>query len=286
MTPATRWIVASLFLPPLALTYGCSTTAKPAAPHEPDVRALMSSVMSAPDVDARTAAALEASTRGTSELGNALKAIDRARAVVQHNLANADTTAFKSTRALCQGGGSLRCQPDWEQGSLESSNRPLDLAIQGPGFFKIRVPKSINVSGVAYTRNGNCFINKDGVLVLGMADSYTLLPAITVPAGASDISIDQEGVVNILQPGKAYKQPIGQLELTHFANVDGLETLNGTLFAATEASGVAIESRAGSAGNGVILQGFLERSNVDLTRETLRLQFLDQWRAVLVGAHK
>src|SRR4051812_19046425 len=152
-----------------------------------------------------------------------LRALSTRIDVVANNLANAETQAFKRSRVNFEdlmyqtlkqpgaqtGAGDIapagiavglgtrisNTQLDLEQGSLESTNRNLDVGISGPGFFKVKVLSTIG-DGTAYTRNGNFFVNKDGELVLGMGDGYKLDPPITIPNNTTDISISEDGEVS------------------------------------------------------------------------------------------
>ncbi len=218
--------------------------------------------------------------------------------MVANNLANAETTAFKRSRVnfedlmynmLKQPGtttaaGDLspagifvglgvrisNTQLDLEQGSMENTGRQLDVGISGNGFFRVQVMDSIG-DGTAYTRNGNFFVNNEGDLVLGLGDGYRLVPPITIPAGTTDISISQEGVVEASIAGQNQKQVVGNLQLYQFINPQGLRLLGQSLYTQTDASGEPIESNPGEDGAGQILQGFLEASNVDPVKELVTL---------------
>jgi flagellar basal-body rod protein FlgG len=227
-----------------------------------------------------------------------LRALSTRIDVVANNLANAETTAFKRSRVnfedlmynmLKQPGtttaaGDLspagifvglgvrisNTQLDLEQGSMENTGRQLDVAISGNGFFRVRVMDSIG-DGTAYTRNGNFFVNNEGDLVLGLGDGYRLIPPITVPQGTTDVSISQEGVVEVSVAGQNQKQVVGNLRLFQFINPQGLRLLGQSLYTETDASGAALESNPGEDGAGQTLQGFLEASNVDPVKELVTL---------------
>lgn len=235
-----------------------------------------------------------------------LRALSTRIDVVANNLANAETTAFKRSRvnfedlyylALKQPGttssnGDIspsgiyvglgvrvsNTQLDTEQGSMENTGRQLDLGISGQGFFKVKILDSIS-DGFGYTRNGNVFVNKDGDLILGMGDGCRLEPKINAPKGTTDISISQDGNVEITKGGTNTKQKIGQLQLM---NPQGLNLLGGCIYTPAESSGPSTPSKPGENGAGQTLQGFLEASNVDPTRERLRMRFLQNWRASLL----
>ena len=227
-----------------------------------------------------------------------LKALSTRIDVTANNLANAETTAFKSSRVnfedlmylTQQHAGTRNALGDidpagvqvglgvqiantalrFEQGPLEPTDRPLDVAIQGEGFFRVRILDTIG-DGVAYTRNGAFHLNPDGELVLDIGEGYRLDPGISIPEGAVDLSISQDGEISGRLPGDINAQVFGNLELVRFVNPHGLQQLGGQLFLETEASGQPFEARPGVDGNGVILQSFLEGSNVDPVKELVSL---------------
>lgn len=225
-----------------------------------------------------------------------LRALSTRIDVVANNLANAETTAFKRSRVnfedlmyltmkqpgTVSASGDIspagifvglgtrisNTQLDMEQGSLESTNNPWDIGIQGNGFFQVKTNFG---DGVAYTRNGNFFRNNKGQLVLGLGDGYQLVPPITVPNGTTDVSIGEDGIIEVVVSGSATKQQIGQLKLAQFVNPQGLKLMGGSLYTTTEASGDALLSNPNQNGAGKILQGFLESSNVDPVKELVTL---------------
>ena len=227
-----------------------------------------------------------------------LKALSTQIDVVANNLANAETTAFKRSRVnfedlmyltLKQPGTQTQSgdispagifvglgvrvsntQLDLTQGSLERTDRPLDVGIQGQGFFKVQVMDTVG-DGTAYTRNGNFFVNPEGELVLGLGDGYRLIPAINIPSDTTEISISQDGNVQVLRAGQQQPNNVGQLELSTFVNPQGLKLLGGSLYQETIASGQPITGDPGENGTGTILQGFLEASNVDPVKELVTL---------------
>ena len=229
-----------------------------------------------------------------------LRALSSRIDVVANNLANAETTAFKRSRVnfedlmyvmlkqpgTTNGTGDIspaglfvglgtrisNTQVDMEQGSLENTNRPLDVGIEGQGFFKVKIMDSV-ANGTGYTRNGNFFVNDKGELVLGMGDGFKLIPPVTIPAGvtATGITISKDGTISVLRPGQQTKTVLAQLKLTQFVNPQGLNLLGGSIYTETEASGPPIDNRAGENGSGTLLQGFLEGSNVDPVKELVTL---------------
>jgi flagellar basal body rod protein FlgG len=277
MTRITRRIALLLSLP--LTSVGCQSASVP--PDKPS--ALMPRTLSAEDLDARTAAALQASDHATGEMVDALKAIEGARAIVQHNMSNADTTGYKATNARCQNGGRLSCQVDFTQGTLENTGRPMDVGVQGEGFFAVKILPTMG-TGIGYTRSGNFVVNKNGELVLNIGDGYKLIPPLTIPVSTTDITVGVDGTVSALLPGQTAKTQVGTLHLVQFMNPQGLGLQDGVFFTETEASGPPTDFTPGSGGTGQLLQGFLEASNVDLDRESMRLHYLNQWRAELLPA--
>lgn len=227
-----------------------------------------------------------------------LRALSTQIDVLANNLANAETTGFKGTRVNFQdlmyltmrqpgtanaqgdvapsgmfvGLGTKvdNTQIDLTQGSLQPTNRPLDLAIQGSGFFAVKLLPSFG-DGIGYTRTGNFFVNAKNELVLGTGEGYRLIPPITVPTGATDITIGQDGTIQVTQPGNGAKRTIGQIQLTQFVNPQGLQLLGGSIYQQTDASGPPINSQPGQDGAGLIQQGFLEQSNVDPVTELVQM---------------
>lgn len=152
-----------------------------------------------------------------------------------------------------------------EQGNLVNTENPLDLAIQGDGFFVVQLPNG----EVAYTRSGNFQLSPEGTIVT--ADGYTVGPGITVPADAIEIAINAEGGVSAKLQGQVAMVPLGQLQLATFVDPAGLEAIGNNLLVETEASGPALLGTAGSDGYGTIQQGFLESSNVNPVQEITAL---------------
>ncbi len=152
-----------------------------------------------------------------------------------------------------------------EQGNLVNTENPLDLAIQGDGFFVVQLPNG----DTAYTRSGNFQLSPEGTIVT--ADGYTVAPGITIPADAIEISINAEGGVSAKVQGQVAMVDLGQLQLATFVDPAGLEAIGNNLLVETEASGPALLGTAGSDGYGTIQQGFLESSNVNPVQEITAL---------------
>ncbi len=152
-----------------------------------------------------------------------------------------------------------------EQGTVQQTENPLDLAIQGEGYFQIELPNG----EIAYTRDGAFKLSPDGEIVT--LDGYIVEPAITVPEDAIDIAINAAGEVEVTLEGQVEPANLGQLEVSTFINPAGLEAIGDNLFLETPASGDPIVGIAGEEGVGTLLQGYLENSNVDPVREITNL---------------
>jgi len=267
---------------------GCQTTREKAepvralsTPEQEELARVIAQTITHSESASRSAAALATSEQATGKLGDALNAIAQAIDVCENNLANVETTAFKSSRSAYGPDGKPFLQIDFEQGSLENTGRQLDLGIAGTGLLKVKISDHQG-DGFGYTRNGNLFVNKDGDLLVGMGDGNRLCPMIWVPKGVTDIQIAADGRVEATVPGITPKKVLGQVQLARFVNEQGLSHLGGSLFCRSEASGSPTMSTPGENGTGQILQGYLERSNVDVTRQQLRIKFLQNWRAAIL----
>jgi flagellar basal-body rod protein FlgG len=150
----------------------------------------------------------------------------------------------------------------------------------GDGFFKVRSLNSVGNWG--YSRNGHFVVNKTGQLALDVGDGYELVPPITIPQGTTHIDIGVDGTISVLVAGET--KQVGFLKLTRFINPEGLGLHGASIFTETEASGPPTEYAPGDGGVGQIVQGFLEKSNVDVNWERAHLRFLDKWRTDLLVA--
>lgn len=152
------------------------------------------------------------------------------------------------------------------QGTLTATNNPLDLAIQGAGFFQVQMPNG----EMAYTRAGTFQLNAQGGIV--DANGNALQPAISVPLNSTQLSIGQDGTVSVQVPGQNNAQVLGSITLATFANTGGLESLGQNMFSPTTASGDAIIGTPGGAeGLGTLQQGSLEESNVNVVDEFVQM---------------
>lgn len=151
------------------------------------------------------------------------------------------------------------------QGSLEVTSKPLDIAINGRGFFQI-----LQADGTtAYTRNGQFQLNSDGQIVT--PGGLQLSPAITIPANSLSLTISKDGVVEVTVAGTPQPQQIGQIQLADFINPTGLQAIGSNLFLETAASGSPQQSSPGSTGFGTTEQSSLETSNVDVVEEMVNM---------------
>jgi flagellar basal-body rod protein FlgG, Gram-negative bacteria/flagellar basal-body rod protein FlgF len=152
------------------------------------------------------------------------------------------------------------------QGDFNQTGNNLDLAIQGAGFFQVSKPDGT----IAFTRSGNFHRNNQGTMVT--ADGDTVLPSITIPSNATDISISSYGVVSAKIPGQSAPAQLGTIQLATFANPGGLNSIGGNLFEQTSSSGNPItDNPGGNTGMGTLQQGYLENSNVDVVEEFVQM---------------
>lgn len=208
--------------------------------------------------------------------------------VIANNLANVNTTGFKRSRAqfedllyqTVQGG--IVAGPDaqslpalqvgrgtrlssiqrvHEQGPIETTSRPLDLAIEGEGFFQVQMPNG----SLAFTRDGSLSISDKGTLVT--AQGYAVSPGIDIPPDASDVTVSRTGIVSVTSGAGSTPTEVGRLELARFANPSGLLSLGENLYAQTGSSGEPLCGFPQDDGMGRVVQGSLEGSNVEIVQE-------------------
>ena len=152
-----------------------------------------------------------------------------------------------------------------EQGNLQQTSNKFDLAIRGGGYFQVTLPSG----DTAYTRDGTLALSPEGTIVT--ADGFIVQPGVTIPAGATDVTINANGEVLATIAGQVAQQNVGQIQLADFANSGGLEANGGNLFLQTAASGAAQAGAPGAPGFGSIMQGFVETSNVNVVTEMTNL---------------
>jgi flagellar basal-body rod protein FlgG len=213
---------------------------------------------------------------------------------IAHNLANANTVGYKARRAqfqdllyqtLVQPGASAGQQTVvptglqlglgtraasneilFTQGNFSATENPLDLVIQGRGFFQVRRPSG----ELAYTRAGTFHLDRDGNLVT--LDGDAVEPQVTIPADAQSISVAADGTVSYSQPGQSAAQVAGQIQLANFQNPAGLNSIGRNLYLPTDASGDPTTGLpGGQEGLGSLLQGYVEQSNVSVVEEFISL---------------
>ena len=151
------------------------------------------------------------------------------------------------------------------QGNLQVTDRPLDITIEGDGFFQVLQPNG----EVAYTRAGSWNLDGEGQVV--NTDGLLIEPAILIPEDATEIMISPEGLVSVKIDGQPEPEEIGQIELARFVNSGGLRAIGKNLFLETAASGAPIVGNPGDEGLGQVHQGILEMSNVQVVDEMVNL---------------
>ncbi len=149
--------------------------------------------------------------------------------------------------------------------SYQETQNPLDLAIEGDGFFRVELPDGTE----GYTRDGSFKLDSEGTIVT--SDGYILQPEITIPDDAVSITVDKYGTVSIVRAGSSTSEDLGTLEMAKFINPSGLLSIGDNFYQETDASGAPIEANAGEDGIGTILQGFLESSNVNVVEEMVKM---------------
>lgn len=212
---------------------------------------------------------------------------------IANNLANSSTTGFRQSRLEFQdmlyqnlvtpgaaqsqttvsaglqvglGTRSAATEVIMTQGELNQTSNPYDLAIEGSGFFQVQRPDGT----IGYTRAGQFQLNNQGTFTT--IDGDPLVPTITVPANATNVTITQYGVVNATLPGQTNPTQLGQIQLATFANPGGLESMGGNLLQETLSSGnPVLGNPGGTEGLGMLQQGYLENSNVDVVTEFVQM---------------
>ncbi|MGE5026984.1 MAG: flagellar basal-body rod protein FlgG [Betaproteobacteria bacterium] len=213
--------------------------------------------------------------------------------VISNNIANVSTNGFKKSRAvfedllyqtLRQPGAQSSQQTQFSsglqlgtgvqpvatekifiQGNLQQTGNPLDVAINGKGFFQILMPDGTT----AYTRDGSFQTDNQGQLVT--SSGYPVQPAITIPADAISVTIGRDGTVSVLQPGSSTPNQIGSLQLAGFINPAGLQAMGENLFSETAASGTPSPNTPGTNGLGLLTQSSVETSNVNVAEELVNM---------------
>lgn len=213
--------------------------------------------------------------------------------VISNNLANVSTSGFKRSRAvfedllyqtLRQPGAQSSQQTQlpsglqlgtgvrpvateriFTQGNLQQTSNNKDVAIQGSGFFQVLLPDG----ATAYTRDGSFQTDSQGQLVT--SSGFVIQPALTIPANAENITVGRDGTVSVTQPGSAQPVQVGSLQLATFINPAGLQAMGENLYVETAASGNANTNTPGTNGAGLLSQGYVETSNVNVVEELVNM---------------
>jgi flagellar basal-body rod protein FlgG len=213
--------------------------------------------------------------------------------VVSNNLANVNTTGFKKGRVAFEDlmyqnvrqvgalGASDTLLPSGlmvgtgvrvvatekvnSQGNIQVTSNPLDVAINGRGFFQVSLPDGTT----AYSRDGSFKVNAEGQLVT--SGGYRLLPAVTIPEGAVSVAIGNDGAVSVQLQGQAAPNQVGTIQIADFLNPAGLQPRGENLFLESQSSGAPQTGTAGVNGLGTLQQGALEASNVNVVEELVNM---------------
>jgi flagellar basal-body rod protein FlgG len=213
--------------------------------------------------------------------------------VISTNLANVSTNGYKRARAVFEdllyqtirqpgaassqqttipsglmigtGVRPISTERIFTQGSLQRTENPLDLAINGQGFFQIQMPDGT----LAYSRDGAFQRDSTGQIVT--SSGYPLSPAITIPGDAISVTVTRDGIVEITQPGNATPTQVGNIQLASFVNPGGLQSMGENLFIETGSSGTPTPNTPGTNGTGLLNQGYVETSNVNVAEELVTM---------------
>src|SRR3989338_845333 len=222
-----------------------------------------------------------------------LSAQDMNLTTISNNLANVSTTGFKRDRAEFQDLlYQIRRQPGaqssqdsqlptglqlgtgvrivgtskmFTEGSLQTTEQPLDLAVNGRGFFQILQPDGT----VSYTRDGSFHLDSNGQLVT--SQGYSLEPAIVLPAEVQTFTVGEDGTVSVTVSGDPTPQVVGNIQTADFVNPAGLQAIGNNLFLETGSSGAPQVGTPGLTGLGTVLQNTLENSNVSVVEELVNM---------------
>lgn len=213
--------------------------------------------------------------------------------VVSNNLANVSTNGFKRSRAVFEdliyqtlrqpgaassqtttipsglmigtGVRAISTEHIFVQGNMQRTENPLDMAISGNGFFQVQMPDG----SLAYSRDGA--FQKDNTGQVVNSSGYPLSPAIIIPANALSVSVSRDGIVSYTQQGVQAATQIGAIQLATFVNNGGLQSVGENLFIETGSSGAPTPNTPGQNGAGVLNQGYVETSNVNVAEELVNM---------------
>lgn len=213
--------------------------------------------------------------------------------VISNNLANVNTVGFKKSRIDFQdllyqtlrpagtteaqgvqvptgiqvglGTRPAAVQKIFSQGDFQQTGNPLDLVIEGDGFFQITMPSG----SIAYSRDGTFKLDAQGRIVT--SDGYPMEPELTIPAEATSISVGSDGTISVSLPGQTIPQEVGQVQIAKFANPAGLNNIGRNLFTVSAASSDPVVDTPGMNGLGTLAHGFIEMSNVKVVEEMVNM---------------
>lgn len=213
--------------------------------------------------------------------------------VITNNLANVSTTGFKRSRAVFEdllyqtirqpgaqssqqtqlpsglqlgvGVRPVATERIFTQGNLQQTGNNKDVAINGQGFFQVLMPDG----STGYTRDGSFQVDSQGQMVT--SSGFVIQPAITIPANAQSITVARDGTVSVTQPGSTAAVQVGSIQLATFINPAGLSALGENLFVETASSGNPGTNAPGTNGAGLLVQSFVETSNVNVAEELVSM---------------
>jgi len=213
--------------------------------------------------------------------------------VISNNLANVSTNGFKRGRAVFEdllyqtlrqpgaqssqqtqlptglqlgtGVRPVATERNFTQGNLQLTSNPLDMAINGQGFFQVLLPDGTT----AYTRDGQFHSDSQGALVT--SGGYHVQPAITIPANSLSVTVARDGTVSVTRAGSTTPTTVGTIQLVNFVNAAGLQSMGENMYLETAASGTANTNTPGTNGLGLLQQGYVETSNVNVVEELVNM---------------
>ena len=213
--------------------------------------------------------------------------------VIANNLANVGTNGFKRARAVFEdllyqtlrqpgaqssqqttipsglqlgtGVRPIATERIFTQGNLTQTGNALDIAVNGPGFFQIQMPDGT----LAYTRDGS--FQKDSTGQLVTSSGYAMAPTILIPQNATSVTIGRDGVVTVTQPGTTSPTQVGTIQISTFVNTGGLQSAGENLYIETASSGAPTPNTPGINGTGLLQQGYVETSNVNVAEELVNM---------------
>jgi flagellar basal-body rod protein FlgG len=185
--------------------------------------------------------------------------------ILENAVKDTETTYEKNNVELGSGVRVVGTPKDFSSGTIEVTNNSLDIAVQGEGLLKFRLPDG----SVAYSRAGNLHKDSDGRLV--NISGYPMEPEIQIPDTATNVLITTAGTVYVQENNQINQTQVGQIEMVKFVNPSSLKSIGGNLYVETAASGLAIDGMPEEDGFGQIAQFSLESSNVDIVSEMMQM---------------